>query len=216
VTRSRLERLGEPLVIGLAGGIGSGKSTVARMLAEQGARVIHADRLAHAVLDEPAVRRRIVERWGEEVLDDDGRVCRRRLAAKVFAEESELKRLEALIHPRVKERVRWRLAEATGEETVVVDAPLLFEATLADLCQAVVFVEAPETLRRRRVVEDRGWSEAEWRLREARQMPLHVKRSRATHAISNAGTREELRRRVAALFRSLVQEHSQPATRPQR
>ncbi|MEX0670852.1 MAG: dephospho-CoA kinase [Pirellulales bacterium] len=159
------------VVIGLVGRIGAGKSTVARIFADRGATVIDADALAHEVLDEPAVIRAIVERFGADVLDTGGRIQRETLAGLVFgpgeAGAEGLRALEGIVHPRVRQRVEERLAgireghiEEQQQEFVVLDVPLLMQAGWADLCDRLVVVDCEDPVRRQRLAA-RGWSEAE-------------------------------------------------------
>ena len=159
------------VVIGLVGRIGAGKSTVARMFADRGATVIDADALAHEVLDDPAVIREIVERFGADVLDTGGRIRRGTLAGLVFgpgeAGEEGLRALEGIVHPRVRQRIEARLAgirdghiEEKQQQFVVLDVPLLMQAGWADLCDRLVVVECEDPVRRQRLAV-RGWSEAE-------------------------------------------------------
>jgi len=184
---------GKPIV-GVLGGIGSGKSTVARMIAsEGGGLVIDADADAKAALDEPAVRDQLVAWWGEGVLHEDGRVDRKALADIVFADESERRRLESVVHPRVAAKRASKLEEARGDGSVVLvvlDVPLLAEVGLADQCDALVFVEADRAARLERLGRTRGWGEAEVARREKNQMPLDRKREMAHYVVRNDDTSE--------------------------
>lgn len=195
-------------VIGLAGGIGSGKSMVARILASLGAGVIESDVLAHQELSDPEVIRTLTEWWGDSILGPDGRVDRRRLAARVFKHPEEKARLESLIHPRVARR-REKLIQAFGAEdavcAVVLDSPLLFETGLDQRCDAVVFVEAERSVRAERVRKARGWSAEELDRREKLQAPLDKKRSGADHRIVNNSGEDELRSQVVRWFNRLLE-----------
>lgn len=167
-------------IIGLIGRIGAGKSTVARQFAAHGAHVIDADRLAHEVLDEPDVVRQIVARFGDGVLDGDGRIRRRAVADRVFgptpAHAAALEWLESLVHPRVRERITARLAAVRAHEhprhtsaggaVVVLDVPLLVQAGWADACDRLVVVNCSEDVRRQRL-DERRWTPAEQAAREA-------------------------------------------------
>lgn len=190
------------LVLGLVGGIASGKSTVSALLAGPDGVVIDADRLAHEVLSSPEVAARIAERFGPEAIGPDGRPDRAYLAARVFAEPEALRVLEGWIHPAVRVKLATHLAEARdrGVPRVVLDVPLLFENDaehhLVGECDAVLFVDADRQVRERRVRENRGWSEAELTRREAAQLPLDEKRDRADHVIENHGDRAALERAV--------------------
>lgn len=187
------------LVVGLVGGIGSGKSTVAGLLAKRGCAVVDSDAAAREILTREAVRRELVGWWGAGILDGGGNVDRRRVAAIVFADPSERARLEGLVHPLIKaerDRVIGEVA-ASGGGIVVVDAPLLFEAGVEKECDAVVFVDAPREQRVERV-RARGWDESELAQREAAQMPLDEKRRRSQIVIVNDGGLDVLDERVGA------------------
>jgi dephospho-CoA kinase len=166
-------------VIGLVGGIGSGKSWVAQRLADHGGAVFDADRVAKAALDEPDVQRCLVEHFGSGVVGSDGRTDRKALAEVVFTDAGRRKQLEQIIHPIVAERrdAMIERAEADPEvRFVVLDVPLLVEVGLYERCDRVVFVDADRPTRLRRVAESRGWDEAELTRREKNQLPLDKKR----------------------------------------
>ena len=191
-------------VIGLIGGIGSGKSRVAAAFAARGGRVIAGDELAHQALRQPAIREQIVRRWGRQVLDEKGEINRRRLGAVVFADVGERCALEALVHPWIRERIRAEVARAQDDPAVsfvVLDAAILLEAGWNDVCDRLVYVEAPSSVRLRRVAEQRGWSAEELQAREEAQLPLTAKAARADHVLVNSGTLAELTRRVDDLLR---------------
>lgn len=195
-----------PMVIGLAGGIGSGKSRVAAMFGELGCVVLDSDRDARAALERPEVRAQIRRWWGEEVVASDGQLDRSRIAAIIFKDERERHRLEALVHPLVKasREEMVRQAAKAGAPAVVVDAPLLFEAGVNKECDAVVFVESPLAARLERVRATRGWGPEELERRERAQWGLDVKRRLADHVLVNDSGADELRARVQALFREIV------------
>ncbi len=193
-------------VIGLSGGVGSGKSTIGRLLAEMGCLVIDSDQRSREALDRPEVKSQLVRWWGGGVLGADGRVDRARVAAIVFADAAERARLEALVHPIVRQDRSAMIAEAEkggggGKfRAVVIDAPLLFEAGLDAECDAVIFVDAPREERLRRVAESRGWDEAELDRREAAQMPLDQKRARSGFVVENASELSDLRPAVEVVL----------------
>lgn len=195
-----------PLVIGLAGGIGSGKSEVGRMFGELGAVVIDSDKEAKAALDREEVRQQLVSWWGSGVLDDAGRVDRRRVAGIVFSDPEQRLKLERLIHPLVRATREGALAKAREQSAraVVVDAPLLFEAGLDKECDKIVFVESPRQLRLERLRSTRGWDEGELSKRENTQISLEEKQKRADHTITNDGGIGILRQRVLECWRRLL------------
>jgi dephospho-CoA kinase len=176
-----------PPTIGLAGGIGAGKSRVSRILAGLGCVVSDSDADARVVLTDPEVVATLRSWWGDEVVGVDGAIDRSRVAARVFADSEARARLQGLVHPRIHERRAARFAAAPqGTRAFVIDAPLLFEAGLDAECDAVIFVDAPRDVRLARVAANRGWSDAELAGREAAQWPIEEKRSRATIVIDNS------------------------------
>jgi dephospho-CoA kinase len=195
-------RLTKP-VIGLIGGIGSGKSRVAALFRERGARVIAGDDLGHEALRQPPVRAQITARWGREVLDAHGEINRRRLAAIVFADPEQRRALESMVHPWIKQRMRDEVEQARNDAAarfVVVDAAILLEAGWNDLCDRLVFVEAPREVRRQRIAEQRGWTAEEVEAREQAQLPLTAKAVRADYTLHNAGSMESLKQKVNDLL----------------
>jgi dephospho-CoA kinase len=191
-------------LVGLTGGIGSGKSTVAGLLAERGAEVIDADAIAREVL-EPGTEglAEVVERFGEDVLDREGRLVRERLAAIVFDDADAREDLNAIVHPRVRQRIAERLAEiaddpGTGEDQIVVlDVPLLAEGGAStDGYAVVIVVTAPEDVRVERLVRDRDMDPGDVRARAAAQASDEERRRIATHVIDNSGDLEALEREV--------------------
>ncbi|MBI2826998.1 MAG: dephospho-CoA kinase [Planctomycetia bacterium] len=196
-------------VIGLVGGVASGKSLVARQLVELGAGWLDADRAGHEVLEQEDVKEAIRARWGPGVFAPDGRVSRPAIGGLVFGPGSEAaeKRqfLEQLSHPRIGEllgRQATRLEEA-GTQVLVLDAPLLVEAGWNEFCNKTIFVEAPRKVRLSRA-KGRGWSEAEFSAREAAQQALDEKRRRADVIIDNSGSPESTREQVERFWRSLT------------
>jgi dephospho-CoA kinase len=200
-------------VVGLTGGIGSGKSTVSAMLRELGAVVIDADAIVHE-LQAPGspMLRAIAEAFGPEVLDARGALDRKALAARVFSDPAARKRLNEIVHPPTIAEIGRRLAEARarGVPLVVLDIPLLLEGRKAGTGSAVAFpFEAvivawvPEELAVARAAARDGSSPDEVRARMRAQLPLDEKRALADHVIDNSGTLEETRRQVTALYARL-------------
>ena len=198
----RSDAVKKPKVIGLTGGIASGKSTVAKMFAQLGAAVIDADALAHEALASPEVSEKLRKNWGKELFDGK-RPNRARVAEVAFRDPAKLRELTDWVHPPVIREMRAQLDRALADPRVpliVVDAPLLIEADLDSWCDAVVFVDAARALRAERTRTARGWSKDEIRRRESAQAPLAEKRRRAAARIDNNGPEEKTRARVARLF----------------
>lgn len=191
--------------VGLTGGIASGKSTVSKLLAAQGAVIIDADALAREVVAKgtPGLAA-VVEEFGRSLLTEDGELDRAAMGSLVFNDESARKRLEAIIHPLVFERIVELEAAAGPDDVVVHDIPLLTESGRADTFDAVLVVHAPEDVQVERMVRDRGWSEEEARSRIAAQATAEDRLAIATHVIDNTGTHEDLRHRVAEVLVELV------------
>lgn len=175
-------------IIGVTGGIGSGKSLVANILKENGCVVADADENTKVVLQRKEVQQQLVEWWGAEALDDNGNVDRAFVASIVFNEEKEMNRLESLVHPLVRKLQEETFNNAPKDAIgLVIDAPLLMESGLDTLCDAIIFVDSPFETRLKRVVEHRSWNEEQLRKREASQIGLDTKRSSADHIIINDG-----------------------------
>lgn len=203
--------------IGIAGEIGAGKSTIARLFGEAGCLVHDADAVARRALESDEVRALIRERWGDNVFASSGTretADRVSIAAIVFQDDAERQWLEGVVHPRVRAEQDALLAEADAaadgatrdEETmpaVILDVPLLFEAGLDRLCDLVVFVTAPRAVRLERVERTRGWDDAELARREAVQTDASVKQARSDAVIENVGTLEDARQAVRAVLQDL-------------
>ncbi len=194
-------------IFGLAGGIGSGKSLVARQLAACGGAVFDADGVARAELDTDEVRSALVSWWGSEVLDASGCVDRKVVARHVFADSEARQRLEGLIHPRVAlARIAW-VEQQQADPTVrflVLDVPLLFEVGLDQVCDRVIFVAADPKQRLERVARTRGWDAAELARREKAQWPLDRKQALAHDMILNDSGEAECLEQVHALLSRIL------------
>lgn len=191
--------------VGLTGGIGSGKSSVSRLLAARGAVVIDADAIAHEVV-EPGTDglQDVVDEFGDGVLQPDGRLDRQALAALVFAHEVSLARLESLIHPRVRARREEILGGIGPDRVVVEDIPLLVEKQMQDAFDVVVVVTAPVETRVGRLVRHRGLDEADVRARIAAQATDDQRVAVADVVIDNSGSEAELEAQVTALWERLT------------
>jgi dephospho-CoA kinase len=201
-------------VIGLIGGIGSGKSTVAQAFARRGAKVIVGDALGHEALRQPEVKAQLVGRWGPRVLDATGEVDRRKVAAIVFAKEpgarDELRALESFVFPWIERRAREEIAAARADgrcRLIVLDAAVMLEAGWNNVCDRLVYVHAPREVRLRRLAAGRGWGPKEVEQREAAQRSLTEKATRADDAVDNSGSPEQVQRQVDDLLRRWLDDH---------
>jgi dephospho-CoA kinase len=191
----------EPVFVGLTGAVASGKSEALAAFARLGAATLSSDAVTHELLDDSAVRERLVERWGEAVLVD-GRVERARVGAIVFGRPDELAWLESVLHPLVGERiVEWRHSLPAETPLAVVEVPLLFETGLEGTFDATVCVVADDSTRAARA-GDRLTELLEGR--SGRQLSQDEKAARATHVISNDGSLAELEDQVARLVPALA------------
>jgi dephospho-CoA kinase len=194
------------LMVGLTGGIGSGKSTVAHLLAERGAVVVDADAIARLVVEpgRPALAE-LAEAFGPEILHPDGSLDRAALAERAFVSDETRKQLEAITHPAIAKEFLAQIAAASSPDRIVVhDVPLLVESTRGYDYGAVVVVEAPTAVRMARL-EERGVPRADAKRRMAMQASDEDRRAVATWVIDNSGDLEDLERQVDAIWPELEQ-----------
>jgi dephospho-CoA kinase len=193
------------LVIGLVGGIGAGKSLVAAALAKHGGRVIAADPLGDEALEQDEIRERVAEAFSSrDILTADGKVDRKKLGQVVFPSPVERSRLEHLVHPYIEQRIREEIYKADADATVqfiILDAAIMLEAGWDDVCDKLIFVDAPRTVRLARVQSQRDWTDQELANREAVQMPNEKKKERADAVIDNGGSAEVTTRQVSDLVK---------------
>jgi len=190
-------------VLGLTGGIGSGKSMVLSMFANLGAEVIDADQLAREVVEpgQPALEE-IATAFGRDMLMPDGRLDRGKLARIIFADPVARARLNAITHPRIRERMATEMAlRGSRPGLLIVDIPLLYENDRSDTVESVIVVWVDAKTQLRRLTERDGLTPDEARQRIAAQMPLDEKRARADLVVDNSGSRENTRRQVEAIYR---------------
>jgi dephospho-CoA kinase len=195
-------------VIGIIGGIGSGKSAVARQFADLGCAIIDADAIGHELLDDRQVLDELRRRWGDGIFDDAGRVDRASLADIVFQTRGELDALNGILHPRIGAEMARAVSEARGDDSVdaiVLDAALLMEAGWDALCSCVIFVDTPEPERLRRVSSQRNWDPENWESREKMQISLDIKRSRCDYLIDGSSSVSHLREQVRKLYPRITQ-----------
>ncbi len=198
-------RSNDGTVVGLLGGIASGKSTVAQMFKEHGAAIVDADELAHEALEQPDVQEQIKTQFGEEYVSN-GSVNRSLLASAVFSDVDNIKKLNALVHPYVLNRIEQRIETFRNEHessVLVLDVPLLVETDLHSVCDTLLFTDAPLETRIERANENRDWSADELRRREAAQEELSLKRDMADFTIDTSESLKKMRNRVSSLYSRL-------------
>lgn len=189
-------------VLGLTGGIGSGKSMVARMFAQLGADVIDADQLAREIVEpgQPALEE-IAAAFGQEILLPDGRLNRSKLAGIIFADVGARARLDAITHPKIRQRMDAEIAaRRSGSGVLIVDIPLLYENGRTATVETVIVVWVDPETQLRRLQERDGLTLDQARQRIAAQMPLDEKRARADLVIDNSGSRADTRHQVEAIY----------------
>lgn len=192
-------------IIGVTGGLASGKSTVAKLFARHGAKVIDADRVVHDLLkSDRAVINKVVRVFGREILIGS-KINRAKLAAAVFQSPARLKRLEAILHPAVKKAMVKTIRQLSRKKVraVVLDVPLLFEKQLDRLTDITVAVRAAREQQIRRARRRLGLSRSEFTSRARRQMPAARKLKRADRVIDNRGSLRQTRRQVRDLWRHI-------------
>jgi dephospho-CoA kinase len=194
-------------VIGLLGGIGSGKSAVASIFANLGCAVIDADRMAREVLDEPDIVNTVKTVFGADVLTSDGMINRAKLAEKAFSDAAILERLTAIVHPPVLKQTGKLMAKymtAPGIPAIVLDAPLLMETNWHKRCDALVFVESEMAARQQRVTQNGRFSADQIKKRENFQISLEKKKEIAQYIIQNNSDLSDLADQVARVYSAIV------------
>ena len=198
-------------IIGICGGIGAGKSVVAREFERLGALLIDSDRINHEVLNRSEVTNTLRGWWGDEIISTGGQIDRARLAKIVFDDAEQKRRLESLVHPLIVALQEDMIVAGAGDpkvSAIILDSPLLFESNLERICQAVVYVEVSESQRLRRLRATRGWDIKELRRRERWQLSPRKKRAGSRFIIDNAGPIERLRSQVKNVFEQVLAEYS--------
>jgi len=193
-------------IIGVTGGMGSGKSLASRMFGELGAIVIEADKVGKKLYSiDPTLKNKIVEAFGNDILDDSGEVSFKKLAAVAFKNSLSVGLLNSITHPFIKIAIREKIIDlAISHDVIVVDAALLYEGELLYTVDYIITVTAPEELRVKRVVDSGRFSEEEVRKRMALQLPEKEKADRADYVITNVGTIEELRAKVEDVYNEIM------------
>jgi dephospho-CoA kinase len=190
-------------VIGLIGGVGSGKSLAAAEFAKHGARVVSGDEFGHEALCRPDIKEQVIRRWGQEILNANGEVDRRKLGTIVFADAKERQALEAMVFPWIEKRIDEELTRAANDprvKFVVLDAAIMLEAGWNRRCGRIVFVDAPREIRYERLASKRGWTAHQVENREKAQCPLNEKLKRADAILDNSGSPDALTRQIPRIL----------------
>ena len=187
-------RYGCDMLIGLTGGIGAGKSALARSLERRGARLIDADRIAHEVIETPEIRARLKTAFGADIVGEDGRLDRGRIGRRAFASTAAHQLLTEIVRPALEPEL-WQRAQKAGAAdptvAVIIDAPLIVEWGIHDRFDALIAVSADDEVRQTRVAE-RGLSKAEWGRRSSAQLPTADKVAVADYVVENNGSLAQL------------------------
>jgi dephospho-CoA kinase len=194
-------------IIGILGGVGSGKSTVAAEFAKLGCEVIDADQIAHELLSKSAVRKKIVASFGKVILDSAGEIDNQKLANIVFADADKLSLLNGVIHPLVLERAKERIRQVEGQnqvKAIVLDMPLLVEVGWAERCDKLIFVECKQQLRAERAEKIGILSKNQLKIRENFQISLDKKESIADNVIDNNSGFPALVGQVTDIFSDMM------------
>lgn len=181
-------------VIGIAGGIASGKSTIAEMLESLGANVIDADKICHQLINTEDIAQEITKRWGKHLQDNHGKIIRHALAEIVFSDREEVSTLNSIIHPKAIEQIKSRIAKLQNDaatKAIVLDAALLVESNLIDICDIMLFVDTKKNTCQTRVKNSRKWPLDEIAKREKFQGLLQQKREIADVTINNNHSKED-------------------------
>ena len=200
---------GKKYIVGLTGGLASGKSTIARMLIERGFDVIDADEVARDVVKPGSESlEKIVNRWGSEILNDDGSLNRKKLASIVFKDKSQRKELEKILHPEILNRMI-QLAENSANEIVILVAPLLFEEQLDEWCDFTVSLTAPDEVRIERAMKKHKINREMVQDRMKAQLSEKKRNSKADYVVNTDCTIEELQSKVDNLINKILEIHNE-------
>jgi len=206
VRLSLMGKIAEKPVIGILGGIGSGKSTIAAEFAKLGCKVIDADRIAHELLQEPPVREKVVRLFGQAVLDSSGKIDREKLAEAAFADHKMLALLNRIIHPLVLQRTQELIEQCKSQnqvKAIVLDMPLLVEVGWHKRCDKLIFVNCEKKLRLERA-KKMGFDKNQVKIRENFQISLDNKASLADNNIENNSDFSAIAKQVTGIFSYIV------------
>lgn len=196
-------------VVGILGGIGSGKSSVVRQVCGFRLHIIDADRIGHERLQDPEIQAQIRKCFGDEVFAIDGTVDRSQLAQRVFGPEQHheiaRKQLNNLLHPAIRREIHSQIDAASRDvDAVILDAALLLEGGWDATCHWLIYIDTPQSVREERVLQNRGWSAAELARREATQLSIDIKKNRADFVVDNSGSLADAAHQMQQVFHSIL------------
>lgn len=193
------------MIIGLTGGIATGKSTVANILKSLGSYVIDADKISHEILDESKeAYKAVVEEFGKDILDENDKIDRKKLGKEVFSENKKLQKLEKITHPFILKEIKDDIKKNKNRHKhLVLDAPLLFETNLDEVVDCTILIVCDYSIQIKRIKMRDGLSVEEAKKRIEAQMPLSEKKKLADEIISNNSSREELIFKVLRKWKKL-------------
>jgi dephospho-CoA kinase len=201
-----VDNIAEKPIIGILGGIGSGKSTVAAEFAKLGCKVIDADKIAHELLDEPSVKEQLLSIFGQDILDSSGKINRSKLAEIVFTDDKMLVSLNSIIHPLVLQRAQELIEQYKSQnqiKAIILDMPLLVEVGWHKRCDKLIFVNCEQKLRLQRA-KKLGFDENHMKIRENFQISLDNKESLADNTIENNSDLSAIANQVTGIFSYIV------------
>ncbi len=203
-----VEKTNKKPVIGILGGIGSGKSTTATEFEKLGCGLIDADKIAHQLLDEPDIKKKVIEAFGSSILDTDNKIGRKKLADIVFADRDKLKQLNNIIHPAVLARAEELIEQFNSQpetKAIVLDMPLLVEVGWEKRCEKLIFIDCKEQIRAERSKKTHLFDENKLKIRENLQISLDKKQGIAENTIDNNSELSALKKQVAEIFSNIVE-----------
>ncbi|MCH2203192.1 MAG: dephospho-CoA kinase [Fuerstiella sp.] len=196
-------------IIGILGGIGSGKSSVIRHVTEFQLQIIDADKVGHDLLQDPDILKQLRETFPTSVFDTTGQVIRSNLAAQVFGESPDhkaaLAQLQLIVHPGIRAEIKSQVQTVPSDiDAIILDAAILLESGWADECDHLVYIHTPKPTRIQRVISTRNWTVEELAHRELAQLPADLKKQRANFIIDNSGTINEAAHHMTEILRILI------------
>lgn len=202
-----MSKIDKKPIIGILGGIGAGKTTVADEFKKLGCKVINADEIAHRLLDSAAIRKRLVNLFGEAILGAAGEINRKKLAEIAFEDREKVKSLNRILHPPVLAKTRKLIAEYSRRprvRAIVLDMPLLAEVGWLDMCDKVIFIKCKKALRLKRAPKKGIFNETQLKKRENFQISLDKKAKVADNIIDNNSALSALTKKVTAIFSGII------------